>query len=157
MRIRLAESDDMARLNAAMRALSETLGDPHRATEDELRRAGFGPHPAFQALLAEAGADLVGAAIFSPVFSTARGMAGAYVSDLWVAADQRGRRLGARLLAAVRDEGRRLWGAGYLRVPVYNDNTRAQAFYARLGFAPSDHETIVVLDGAALAALGTET
>jgi GNAT superfamily N-acetyltransferase len=157
MRIRLAGASDMARLNAAMRALSEGLGDPHRATDDDLRRAGFGPHPAFYALLAEDGEVLIGAAIVSPVFSTTRGMAGAYVSDLWVAESRRGKRLGARLLAAARDEGRRLWGAGYLRVPVYNDNPRAQAFYARLGFAPSDDETIVVLDGAALAALGTKT
>lgn len=157
MRIRAATAEDMARLNAAMRALSQALGDPHRATDEDLRRAGFGPHPAFHALLAEEGAALIGAAIFSPTFSTVRGMAGAYVSDLWVAEGHRGRRLGAGLLAAIRDRGRALWGAGYLRVPVYNDNARAQAFYGRLGFAPSDHETIVVLDGAALADLGTKT
>lgn len=45
--------------------------------------------------------------MFSPLFATTRGMAGAYVSDLWVAEPWHGARLGQWLLAAVRDAAAR--------------------------------------------------
>ncbi len=152
--IRPATEDDLARLDAALRALSADLGDRHRATAEGLRAAGFGASPAFRAMLALDGETTIGAAVFSPLYSTTRGFPGAYVSDLWVAAPARGTGLGARLLAAVRDEARALWGAGFLRLAVYEDNPRAVAFYERLGFAPRAGETSMILEGHALDRIG---
>ena len=152
--IRPATASDVALLDAALRALSADLGDGHRATVADLRAAGFGPVPAFRALLALDGDDAVGAAVFSPLYSTTRACPGAYVSDLWVAAPARGTGLGPRLLAAVRDEARALWGAGFLRLAVYADNPRAVAFYQRLGFAPRTGETSLILEGPALGRIG---
>lgn len=155
--IRLAGAADAARLNAALRALSDDLGDSHGATDADIAAAGFGPDPAFRALLALQGDRVVGAAVFSPIYSTTRGQAGAYVSDLWVANSARGSRLGPRLLAAVRDTAAARWGAGFIRLAVYSDNPRAVAFYERMGFAARAGEVGMILEGAALAAIGDGT
>ncbi len=151
--IRVARPDDMARLDSGLRALSAELGHDHRAGPDGLNAAGFGAHPAFVALLAESGSDLAGVAMFSAQFSTVRGGAGAYVSDLWVAEPWRGQGVGERLLAAVRDKAAVLWDARFLRLAVALDNAGAQAFYQRLGFTPLSGETWMTLAGDALAAL----
>lgn len=150
--IRLAEAADAGRLNAALRALSADLGDTHRATDADIAAAGFGSEPAFRAILALRAEQVVGVAVFSPLYSTTRGCAGAYVSDLWVARAARGDGLGPRLLAAVRDAG-----AGFIRLAVYGDNPRAVAFYERMGFAARRGEVGMILDGAALKAIGDGT
>ncbi|MCC5989152.1 MAG: GNAT family N-acetyltransferase [Pararhodobacter sp.] len=153
--LRRALPPDAARLNAALRALSHSMNDTHRADDGQIRKALTG---ACHAILAEAGGDdlLAGAAMFSPLFSTTRGMAGAYVSDLWVAPPWRGAGLGQLLLAAVRDEAARDWGAGFLRLGVYSSNTRARRLYERLGFAEAADEHYMTLSGPALAALKGE-
>lgn len=89
----------------------------------------------------------MGAALFSPVFSTNLGCAGVYVSDLWVSADARGQSLGKRLLANVADQATQLWQAGFIRLIAYTDNQRALAFYAQLGFKKSTDETGLTLRG----------
>ncbi len=153
LRIRRAGADDLGALDAGLRALSADLGHDHRAGIAALAEAGLGEHPAFIGLLAEAEGELAGVALLSPLFSTTRGAAGVHVSDLWVAEGWRGQGLGARLLAAARDEGRARWGAGFLRLGVATDNARARAFYDRLGFTPMTDETMMTLTGAPLAAL----
>lgn len=153
LRIRRAGPADMAALDTSLRALSADLGHTHRADVAALTEAGFGSHPAFVGLLAEAAPGVVGAALVSPLFSTVRGAAGAYVSDLWVAEDWRGKGLGEHLLAAARDEGAALWRARFLRLGVAPGNARARAFYDRLGFVAMTDETTMTLTGAPLAAL----
>ena len=151
--LRRAGPGDAARLNAGLRALSQSMGDVHRADDGQIARALGG---AFHAILAETDTELTGLAVFSPLFSTTRGMAGAYVSDLWVSSGWRGTGLGQRLLAMVRNEAAREWGAGFLRLGVYADNTRARAFYTRLGFVEPANEQCLTLTGPALAALKGE-
>lgn len=155
MVIRLATSADLDDLDAALRALSRALGDRHRMDALQLGQLLFGPCPAAAAVLARAeGVSPAGAALFSPVVSTSRGMAGAWISDLWVADGLRGRGLGVALLRAIRDEAARSWGAGFLRLGVYARTQRARAFYDRLGFAAAPGEVQLTLEGAAFAALG---
>ena len=151
--IRLAGRQDAARVSLALRSLSQDTNDTHRASDALIAAAGFGAHPAFLALLAEAGGAVVGLALCSPFMSTTRGKVGVYVSDLWVDQGQRGQGLGQRLLAAARDTARERWGATFLRLAVYADNPRAVAFYTRLGFIATEGEHWIALDGAALEAL----
>lgn len=153
--IRRAEANDVDRLDAALRQLSEAIGDPHGATPDQLREAGFGPHPTFRAQLAEAGGAVVGTALYSPVFSTVRAGAGVYVSDLWIATSVRGAGLGQHLLAAAARDAEAVWGARFLKLVVYDDNARARAFYDRLGFTAVSGETTLTLDAAGFASLAT--
>ncbi|GGA28276.1 GNAT family N-acetyltransferase [Neptunicoccus cionae] len=145
--IRLAERSDLALLNTALAALSAELNDPHPATPEFLEQAGFGPVPTFYALIAQSGADtLDGAIMFSPVTSTSMASTGTFVSDLWVAQTMRGTGLGRRLLAAAADWSAMRWGAGYLKLSVYDQSVQSRKFYDRLGFVPKDTETTMFLD-----------
>jgi len=145
--IRPVEDADLPMLDRALRALSGDLGDTHRAHVEALRRAGFGPCPAFHAMLAIGRDTARGAVMFSPVFSTVRGMPGLYISDLWVSADARGSGLGRRLLAEASARAGALWGAGYLRLDVYNSSPDAIGFYRKLGLAPMEGQrTLALLD-----------
>lgn len=147
---------DAARLNEALARLSAEIGDQHHATAEDILRHGFGASPAFRALLAERRRAVVGAAVFSPVFSTKRAAAGLYVSDLWVASEARGLGLGRRLLAGAFMQAAREWGAAYLKLTVYADNLSARAFYDRLGFTADTRETHLTLQGPELDALKGE-
>lgn len=153
--IRRAEKADAGKLNAALKRLSDDIGDDHGASTEDLIRHGFGPSPAFHALLAERGEakTVVGAIVFSPVFSTVRAAAGLYVSDLWVADETRGSGLGKRLLGSAFRSMPEDWTVGFLRLAVYNNNPSARAFYDRLGFSHNAHDTYLTLAGSALQAL----
>ncbi len=155
-RIRTAGPNDAAALGAALRRLADDLGDAYRADPDAFAAAAFGREPVCRAALAEADGELVGATLWSPVFSTIRGTAGIYVSDLWVASGRRGERLGQRLLRHAATDGAERWGAGFLRLAVYHDNAGARRFYERLGFSDPGQERVLVLDRPAFDSLKDE-
>ena len=151
--IRAAAVEDAGRLNEALAHLSGDIGDDHGGTAEMLAKAGFGDNPAFRALLAETAGMVVGAALYSPIFSTLRAGAGVYVSDLWVSQAARGQGLGRKLLRAVARDAQEVWNARFLKLAVYDDNDAARAFYDRLGFAAAQGETVLTLDDAGLTAL----
>ncbi|PLS20424.1 GNAT family N-acetyltransferase [Neptunicoccus cionae] len=145
--IRLVEKSDLPLLNTALAALSTELGDPHPATPEFLEQAGFGPLPAYYALIAQSGPDaLEGAIMFSPVTSTSIASTGTFVSDLWVAESTRGSGLGRRLLEAAARWSSAQWGAGYIKLVVYDQSVQSRRFYDRLGFVPKNGETTMFLD-----------
>lgn len=101
------------------------------ATENDLRRHGFGPQSQFEAILAFIGDEPAGFALFHPRFSTWLGQPGLYLEDLYVAEAARGRGVGRRLiarLAAIAVE--RGWGRIDFQVLDWNS---ARGFYQRLG------------------------
>jgi len=152
--VRLAGAGDAHRLDAGLARLSEDLGDVHAATAETLALAGWRPSPVFRAQMAESGnGDLVGVALYSPCFSTTRGGAGIYVSDLWTAAAVRGQGLGRRLLAAALQDGEAIWGAGFIKLSVYHSSPDALRFYNRMGFSPLGDQHDLILDAAGCAAM----
>ncbi len=154
--LRLAEQEDIETIDTLLRALSEELGDHHVATIDTLRQAGFGEHQAFHAQLAFSSENNtpMGIALYSPLFSTTSGGSGLYLSDLWVAPEQRGTRLGSRLIAAAASDAAERWQARFVKLSVYQNNLSGIAFYDRLGFTASkSSEHYLVLNGDALATL----
>jgi GNAT superfamily N-acetyltransferase len=148
-RIRQAGPGDAGLLAAGLERLSADLGDAHRMDAAGLAAAFAAPIPPFRAVVA----GDTGLALYSPVFSTVSGGAGAYVSDLWVARDARGGGLGRRLLAAVARDAAESWGAIYLTLAVYDTSPEARAFYDRLGFSPLLGETRLRLEPARMDAL----
>jgi GNAT superfamily N-acetyltransferase len=133
--IRFAAPEDVGLLLQLIRELAayERAPDAVVATEDDLRRFGFGPERRFEALIAFIDDKPAGFALFFPDFSTWRGRPGLYLEDLYVKDWARrlgvGRRLIARL-AAIAIE--RDWPALHLSVLNWNP---ARGFYHRLGIS----------------------
>jgi GNAT superfamily N-acetyltransferase len=104
------------------------------ATEDDLRRHGFGPDRQFEAILGFLDREPAGFALFHPRFSTWLGRPGMYLEDLYVTEAARGHGVGRRLmtrLAAIAIE------RGWARIDfqVLDWNNPARNFYHRLGMA----------------------
>jgi GNAT superfamily N-acetyltransferase len=131
--LRFATAEDVGLLLQLIRELAtyERAPDAVVATEDDLRRHGFGPERHFEALLAFLDGAPAGVALFHPRFSTWLGRPGVYLEDLFVteAARRRGvgRRLMARLAAIAVERG---WERIDFQVLDWNP---ARNFYRRLG------------------------
>lgn len=145
--IRKATIDDAETVYDMAFRLAQTIGDDavFSCTPETLTRFGFGENALFHSLIATFEGQPCGLAMYSPVFSTNMGTPGVYVSDLWVAAEQRKLGLGQRLLAQVADAAQREFTAGYMTLTVYADNPQAGDFYRRLGFTGKEREQPQVL------------
>src|SRR5207237_9398373 len=99
--IRFATANDAGLLLHFVRELAtfEKAADSVVATEDDLRRHGFGPERHFEALIASLGGEPVGLALFLPDFSTWRGRPGIFLEDLFVREAARGEGVGRALIA----------------------------------------------------------
>lgn len=131
--LRFATVEDVGLLLQLIRELAayERAPDAVFASEEDLRRHGFGPEPRFDALLAFIDEEPAGFALFYPDFSTWLGRPGLYLEDLYVRDWARGRGIGRRLiarLAAIAIE--RNWPALHFNVLDWNP---AREFYRRLG------------------------
>ncbi len=133
-------AEDLARLETALRALSAAIAEEYCTERATLTAAVLGPAPVAQAILALRGDQTLGAVLYSPVFSTVRGAAGIYVSDLWVSEGVRGQGLGAQLLAQVACDGAARWAARWMRLAAYHHSHGARRFYAWLGFSEADDQ-----------------
>jgi GNAT superfamily N-acetyltransferase len=100
IRIRVATADDAGLLLQLIRELAAYERAPNAvvATEEDLRRYGFGPERQFEALLAFLDDEPGGFALFHPRFSTWLGRPGVYLEDLFVTQAARGRGVGRRLM-----------------------------------------------------------
>jgi GNAT superfamily N-acetyltransferase len=131
--LRFATADDVGLLLQLIRELAAYEKAPNAvvASEDDLRRHGFGPERRFEALLAFVDSKPSAFALFYPDFSTWHGRPGLFLEDLYVREWARrlgvGRRLMARL-AAIAIE--RDWSALHFNVLDWNP---ARGFYRRLG------------------------
>lgn len=152
-RIARVMADDIPALDTALRALAAHLGDAYETDIETLAFALCGPAAPCLALLATRDRHPVGAVLAAPVFSTMRGGAGLFVSDLWVAEEARGQGLGRRLLARTLKEGARCNAGRFLKLSVYHDNPEARAAYDSLGFTAHADETAMFLTGAPLSIL----
>jgi GNAT superfamily N-acetyltransferase len=133
IRIRFAALDDAGLLLRLIRDLAAYERAPNAvvATEEDLRRYGFGPERQFEALLAFLDGEPAGFALFHPRFSTWLGRPGMYLEDLFVTQAARGKGVGRRLmtrLAAI--AVKRGWERIDFQVLDWNP---ARGFYRRLG------------------------
>jgi len=131
--LRFATAEDAGLLLQLIRELAtyERAPDAVIATEDDLRRHGFGPERRFEALLASIDDEPAGFALFYPDFSTWTGRPGVFLEDLYVRDWARRRGVGRRLmtrLATIAIE--RGWSTLHFNVLDWNP---AREFYQRLG------------------------
>jgi GNAT superfamily N-acetyltransferase len=153
--VREARESDVESIYRLVRELAhyERAPDAVKATPEQLRTALFGPQPAAYALVAEAGGEVVGFALYFLNFSTWEGVPGIYLEDLFVQPEHRGIGLGKALLAALAEVA---VARGYARVEwwVLDWNTPSIEFYRRLGAIPMDEWTVFRLTGDPLHRLG---
>jgi GNAT superfamily N-acetyltransferase len=152
--------DDVAEIRALIHELAtyERAADQARATEDQLRDALFGPHPAASALIAadDHTAGTVGFALWFPRFSTWTGTRGMHLEDLYVRPHARGGGHGRALLAAL---AAICESNGYERFEwqVLDWNEPAIEFYRALGAEFLDEWRICRLTGNPLRTLAGTT
>src|SRR6202011_3685647 len=99
--LRFATADDVGLLLQLIRELAAYEKAPGAvvATEEDLRRHGFGSERRFEALLALVDGEPAGFALFHPDFSTWHGRPGIFLEDLYVREWARRRGVGRRLMA----------------------------------------------------------
>ena len=132
--IRAATEGDVPRLMGLIwdLAVYEKLTHEVVATEASLRASLFGDAPAAEALLAFAGAEPAGFAVYFHTYSTFLARRGMYLHDLYVSPEYRRRGLGTQLLrrvAAIAVER----GCGRFEWVALDWNTDAHRFYEDLG------------------------
>ncbi|WP_055498708.1 GNAT family N-acetyltransferase [Streptomyces albus] len=154
--IRTAVPEDIPVLHTMIRELADYERASHeaRATQEQLREALFGPHPAVHAHLAQGDdGEPVGFAMWFLTFSTWRGVHGIHLEDLYVRPAARGGGHGKALLTEL---ARLCVQRGYARLEwsVLDWNAPAIGFYESLGARPQDEWTVYRLADDALKALG---
>ncbi|GGW94342.1 putative acetyltransferase [Streptomyces malachitofuscus] len=128
--------DDVPEIRSMIRELAayERAAEQARATEEQLREALFGAHPAARVLIAEddGSGAIAGFALWFPRFSTWTGTRGMHLEDLYVRPHTRGAGHGRALLAAL---ARICRENGFERFEwvVLDWNEPAIAFYESLG------------------------
>ena len=130
-------------------AAYEKLAHEVTATEDSLRESLFGHRRAAEVVLAHAGEEPAGFAVYFPTFSTFLGRPGVYLEDLYVTPPWRGHGLGRQLLAYVARVAVER-GGGRMEWSVLDWNELALGVYRRIGARPMNEWTVHRLTGAAL-------
>ena len=154
LRIERATERDVPLILRLIKELAEyeRMADEVVATEDRVRDTLFGAHPAAEVVVAYAGDEPAGFALFFHNYSTFLARPGLYLEDLFVVPRFRGRGYGKALLihlarlAVERGCGRFEWS-------VLDWNEPAIGFYKKLGAKPMDTWTIFRVTGDALETL----
>ena len=155
--LRPATAADVSLILACIRGLAEYERLTHEcvATESLLRESLFGDRPSAEVVLAFAGDEPAGFALWFQSYSTFLAKPGLYLEDLFVYPQYRGRGLGRRLLqhlarvAIERGYGRVEWS-------VLDWNADAIRFYRSLGAEVMHDWQLCRLVGDALPALANE-
>lgn len=122
------------------------------ATEHDLQSALFGPDAVASAIIAYAGTEPAGFALYFFSFSTFLGKPGVYLEDLYVTPAWRRHGIGRMLLARLAKTAVER-GCGRMEWSVLNWNELALGVYKAIGARPLDAWTVQRLTGPDLLAL----
>ena len=147
VRIAPAAAADAPLLLALITALAEyeQLAGEVVASEESLRASLFGPQPAAHAVIAYAGDEAVGFAVWFHNYSTFRGKPGLYLEDLFVVPERRREGIGRALLLHLKGIAIER-GCGRMEWSVLSWNEPAVGFYRTLGAEVMDDWRICRID-----------
>ncbi|MEJ2165203.1 MAG: GNAT family N-acetyltransferase [Desulfobacterales bacterium] len=156
-KIRPAAENDAGTILSLIRELAdyEHLSHEVIATQDDIRRYLFGPHPVAEAVIGEYEGIAVSFALFFYNFSTFIGKPGIYLEDLYVKPEYRRLGFGRKMLVHIarlakdRNCGRFEWS-------VLDWNKPAIRTYDRLNAKPMKEWILYRLTGEALDNLAAE-
>jgi GNAT superfamily N-acetyltransferase len=155
--IRPAGPGDGATAARLLDALSAHEGDPTGVlTAASIERDLCGPDRLARGLLAEAGGEAVGLAIWLRAWESAVAARGGFLTDLFVVEGWRGRGVGRALMAAVCG-AIAAEGGVFLQLTAQARNARARAFYDALCGGEDEDLVVITATGerfARLAAAG---
>jgi GNAT superfamily N-acetyltransferase len=153
--LRAARPADVGAIVQMIRELAEFEDLTHllQVTPEKLHPQLFGERPVVEAMVAQAGGDVVAFALFFTNFSTFLAQPGLYLEDLFVKPPYRGNGIGEALL---RRMGRLAVERGYGRFEwsVLDWNEDAIRFYHRMGATVMPDWRICRIAGDTLLAFG---
>jgi GNAT superfamily N-acetyltransferase len=155
--IRSASEGDVPVILQLIRDLAEYERAPNEvvATEEGLREALFGEHPAAEVLLGEEAGEAIGFALFFHNFSTWMGRRGLYLEDLFIHPAHRGKGYGRALLVRLAQIANER-ACGRMEWAVLDWNEPAIQFYRKIGARPNDDWTIFRLTRDGIATLARD-
>jgi GNAT superfamily N-acetyltransferase len=153
--IRAARPGDEAAIHSLVRELAvfEKLEHLMQATPQALAEHLFGTKPIVEAVVAEAGHEVVAFALFFTNYSTFLGKPGLWLEDLYVRPEHRGSGLGKQLITQVAQLAVQR-GCGRFEWSVLDWNENAIGFYQGLGATVMPDWRICRLTGEALLRVG---
>lgn len=134
-------------------ALYERQPEDCHADPALLEKHLFGPRPYAEAIVAEAGGEVIGFALFFHNYSTWLTRPGLYLEDLYVKPERRGLGAGKALLVRLAQIAVSR-GCGRMEWSVLTWNEPAIGFYKALGAVPMEGWRTYRLTGDSLVALG---
>lgn len=139
MTIHPAQTSDLKQIIDLIREFAEfeKLSEFCEVSEDDLREAIFGEERFVQCLVAESENELVGYALFFPVFKSFRGERSMFLEDLYVSPKMRGRGLGLKMLKAVA-RAAKAQSCARMDWQALKWNANAVEFYQNLGAETDD-------------------
>lgn len=133
MTIRRAVDVDIPQLLEMIGLLAAFHDDPSDITAESLRRDLFGPAPWVTALVADAGSQLLGYALLTPLYRAQQGRRGMDLHHLFVRDGHRNHGVGQHLIARARDFAKAA-GCSYMSVSAATGNLGAHRFYQQMEF-----------------------
>ena len=148
--LRKARAEDCDAMLVMIEELAEYqgVGDRVHVSAAELRRAGFGDVPQFEAIIAEDRGRPVGLAMFQTHYAIWEGTSSLQITDLFVAESARGTGVGFRLVQEVAKTARDRGCAGLQLNMVHANPSRTSL--DRIGFVHQDDLLHYRLDAASL-------
>jgi GNAT superfamily N-acetyltransferase len=143
---RVEDCDVMLRMIEAL-AEYQGVGDRVHVTAAELRRAGFGPVPQFEAIIADDHGKPVGLAMFQTHYTIWDGSSSLQITDLFVDEEARGTGVGFRLVQEVARTARERDCTSLQLNMVHANSSRISL--DRIGFVHQDDLLHYRLDAAA--------